>query len=267
MLRLVDLEGYERRKPNQLSGGQQQRVALARALVNNPSVLLLDEPLGALDLKLRKQMQVELKRIQSEIGITFIFVTHDQEEAMTMSDRIAVMRHGRIEQLGAPEDLYERPATTFVAGFLGVSNLLDGEILGRDGELIHVRLADGTVVRAPGNGKGAGTAVRIGIRPEKLHVGHAGQPADGERAGTNALEGTVVDASYIGVSTQYLVQTPDGHMLTVYAQNLETSGVRDVLSDGEPVRLTWRPQHTFVIDAADGRDESNEATEEEVEGS
>ena len=128
MLELVDLPGYERRKPSQLSGGQQQRVALARALVNNPQVLLLDEPLGALDLKLRKQMQVELKRIQSEIGITFIFVTHDQEEAMTMSDRIAVMRHGRIEQLGAPEELYERPATEFVAGFLGVSNLLDAEV-------------------------------------------------------------------------------------------------------------------------------------------
>jgi spermidine/putrescine transport system ATP-binding protein len=267
MLRLVDLEGYERRKPNQLSGGQQQRVALARALVNNPSVLLLDEPLGALDLKLRKQMQVELKRIQSEIGITFIFVTHDQEEAMTMSDRIAVMRHGHIEQLGAPEDLYERPATTFVAGFLGVSNLLDGEVLARGGELIDVRLADGTVVRAPGNGKGPGAAVRIGIRPEKLRVGHAGQEGATVAAETNALEGTVVDASYIGVSTQYLVQTPDGHMLTVYAQNLETSGVRDVLSDGERVRLTWRPQHTFVIDAADGHDQSNEATEEEVEGS
>jgi spermidine/putrescine transport system ATP-binding protein len=263
MLRLVDLKGYERRKPNQLSGGQQQRVALARALVNNPRVLLLDEPLGALDLKLRKQMQVELKRIQSEIGITFIFVTHDQEEAMTMSDRIAVMRSGQIEQLGAPEDLYERPATSFVAGFLGVSNLLDGEILARDGELIDVRLADGTMVRAPGNGNGPGAAVRVGIRPEKLRVGHAGEEGAGDRAGTNALEGTVVDASYIGVSTQYLVKTPDGTMLTVYAQNLETSGVRDVLADGERVRLTWRPQHTFVIDAADGHDAAPGTLEEE----
>jgi spermidine/putrescine transport system ATP-binding protein len=263
MLRLVDLEGYERRKPNQLSGGQQQRVALARALVNNPRVLLLDEPLGALDLKLRKQMQVELKRIQSEIGITFIFVTHDQEEAMTMSDRIAVMRRGQIEQLGAPEDLYERPATAFVAGFLGVSNLLDGEILAREGELVDVRLADGTMVRAPANGKAQGTAVRVGIRPEKLRVGHAGKEGAGDRAGTNALEGTVVDASYIGVSTQYLVETPDGTMLTVYAQNLETSGVQDVLADGERVRLTWRPQHTFVIDAADGHDAAPETLEEE----
>jgi spermidine/putrescine transport system ATP-binding protein len=263
MLRLVDLEGYERRKPNQLSGGQQQRVALARALVNNPSVLLLDEPLGALDLKLRKQMQVELKRIQSEIGITFIFVTHDQEEAMTMSDRIAVMRHGRIDQLGAPEDLYERPATTFVAGFLGVSNLLDGEVLARGSDLIDVRLEDGTVVRAPANGVGTGAAVRIGVRPEKLRVRAAGDDAGASANETNALDGTVVDASYIGVSTQYLVRTADGHMLTVYAQNLETSGVRDVIADGEPVRLTWRPQHTFVIDAADGHDDSSEALEEE----
>ena len=131
MLELVELPGYERRKPNQLSGGQQQRVALARALINHPRVLLLDEPLGALDLKLRKQMQIELKRIQTEVGITFIYVTHDQEEAMTMSDRIAVMRAGRIEQLGPPEELYERPKTDFVAGFLGVSNLLDGEVTER----------------------------------------------------------------------------------------------------------------------------------------
>src|SRR5690606_22036618 len=140
MLDLVDLAGYEKRKPNQLSGGQQQRVALARALVNNPDVLLLDEPLGALDLKLRKQMQVELKRIQSEVGITFVFVTHDQDEAMTMSDRIAVMRHGRIEQLGRPEELYERPRTEFVAGFLGVSNLLDGEVSGRSNDHVEIRL-------------------------------------------------------------------------------------------------------------------------------
>ena len=138
MLDLVELPGYESRKPAQLSGGQQQRVALARALINHPRVLLLDEPLGALDLKLRKQMQLELKRIQTEVGITFIYVTHDQEEAMTMSDRIAVMRAGRIEQLGTPEELYERPTTAFVAGFLGVSNLLDGEVAGRDGSLVTV---------------------------------------------------------------------------------------------------------------------------------
>ena len=151
MLELVELPGYESRKPAQLSGGQQQRVALARALINHPRVLLLDEPLGALDLKLRKQMQLELKRIQTEVGITFIYVTHDQEEAMTMSDRIAVMRAGRIEQLGTPEELYERPTTAFVAGFLGVSNLLEGEVAGRDGSLVTVRLHgwDGPAARRP----------------------------------------------------------------------------------------------------------------------
>jgi spermidine/putrescine transport system ATP-binding protein len=261
MLRLVDLEGYEKRKPNQLSGGQQQRVALARALVNNPSVLLLDEPLGALDLKLRKQMQVELKRIQSEIGITFIFVTHDQEEAMTMSDRIAVMRSGRIEQLGAPEELYERPATTFVAGFLGVSNLLDGEVVGRSADAAEVRLADGAVVHVPSASVNGATAVRVGIRPEKLRVSARSGAGSGE-PGTNSLDGTILDASYVGVHTQYLVQTADGHRLTVYAQNLETSGASEVLADGEAVRLSWKPQHTFVIDRAAGDVESPEMEEE-----
>jgi spermidine/putrescine transport system ATP-binding protein len=248
MLDLVELPGYEERKPSQLSGGQQQRIALARALVNNPQVLLLDEPLGALDLKLRKQMQVELKRIQSEIGITFIFVTHDQEEAMTMSDRIAVMRQGRIEQLGAPEELYERPTTDFVAGFLGVSNLLDAEVADHDDRWAALRLADGTVLRAPAAMVDGADRVRLGVRPEKLHVlavddGHA---ADGGSE-ANVLHGTVLDASYIGVSTQYLVETPDGHRLTVYAQNLETSGASEVLANGQRVRLTWKPQHTFVI--------------------
>ena len=253
MLKLVELPGYEERRPTQLSGGQQQRVALARALVNNPQVLLLDEPLGALDLKLRKQMQIELKRIQSEIGITFIFVTHDQEEAMTMSDRIAVMRQGRIEQLGAPEELYERPATEFVAGFLGVSNLLDGEVASRDDRYAEVRLADGTMLRAPSSALNGETKVRLGIRPEKLRVIAIGDDSvagfDGE---SNAIEGTVLDASYIGVSTQYLVKTADGHTLTVYAQNLETGGASEVLADGQRVRLTWKPQHTFVIGPAAG---------------
>ena len=170
MLELVELPGYEKRKPSQLSGGQQQRVALARALINHPQVLLLDEPLGALDLKLRKQMQLELKRIQTEVGITFIYVTHDQEEAMTMSDRIAVMRAGRIEQLGNPEELYERPKTAFVAGFLGVSNLLEGEVVGRDGALVTVRMPDGALLRAPGDGVASSGPVRIGVRPEKLRV-------------------------------------------------------------------------------------------------
>ena len=251
MLKLVELPGFEERRPSQLSGGQQQRVALARALVNNPQVLLLDEPLGALDLKLRKQMQIELKRIQSEIGITFIFVTHDQDEAMTMSDRIAVMRAGRIEQLGRPEELYERPATEFVAGFLGVSNLLDAEVAGQGGQFADLRLADGTMLRAPTAALNGATQVRLGVRPEKLRVLAIGDGADHALDGdSNAIEGTVSDASYVGVSTQYLVETADGHTLTVYAQNLETGGASEVLADGQRVRLTWRPQHTFVIPAA-----------------
>jgi spermidine/putrescine transport system ATP-binding protein len=251
MLDLVELPGFEQRKPNQLSGGQQQRIALARALVNKPRVLLLDEPLGALDLKLRKQMQVELKRIQGEVGITFIFVTHDQEEAMTMSDRIAVMRHGKIEQLGTPEELYERPTTEFVAGFLGVSNLLDAEVAGRDDRFAALRLTDGTVLRAPASLVNGEAKIRLGVRPEKLRVLALtdGHPAELDTE-TNVIEGTVLDASYIGVSTQYLIETRDGHRLTVYAQNLETSGAAEAHPDGQRVRLTWRPQHTFVIPAA-----------------
>jgi len=250
MLELVELPGYERRRPGQLSGGQQQRVALARALINHPKVLLLDEPLGALDLKLRKQMQIELKRIQTEVGITFIYVTHDQEEAMTMSDRIAVMRAGHIEQLGSPEDLYEHPTTAFVAGFLGVSNLLEGEITGREAGTLAVRLSDGTVLHAPDEGGTGIATVRLGVRPEKLRVtagGNGTHPTDAE---LNTLEGVVLDASYIGVSTQYLVRTHDGHRLTVYAQNLETSGASEALADGQQVRITWKPQHTFVIHGA-----------------
>jgi spermidine/putrescine transport system ATP-binding protein len=253
MLELVELPGFEQRKPTMLSGGQQQRVALARALINHPQVLLLDEPLGALDLKLRKQMQIELKRIQTEVGITFIYVTHDQEEAMTMSDRIAVMRAGRIEQLGDPESLYERPETAFVAGFLGVSNLLEGQVAGHEGGIISIRLSDGTIIRAPAGTDGQGS-VRLGVRPEKLRVSH-GAAADGTDSGAgtdgsggvNALEGTVLDASYIGVSTQYLVETRDGHKMTAYTQNLETAGVAEAIARGETVRLTWQPRHTFVV--------------------
>src|SRR5207247_2256284 len=175
VLRLVDLPGFEQRKPTQLSGGQQQRVALARALVNEPQLLLLDEPLGALDLKLRKQMQLELKRIQQEVQITFLYVTHDQEEAMTMSNRLAVMRRGRIEQIGVPEDVYDRPRTEFVAGFLGASNLLPGEVQGTDDGTARVRVPGEAVVAVPaarlpqGDGK-----VKIGVRPEKIHI----QPED-----------------------------------------------------------------------------------------
>ncbi len=265
MLDLVDLPGYERRKPSQLSGGQQQRVALARALINNPRVLLLDEPLGALDLKLRKQMQVELKRIQSEIGITFIFVTHDQEEAMTMADRIAVMREGRIEQLGAPEELYEHPRSDFVAGFLGVSNLLDAKVEGGDDRFAHLRLADGTRLRAPISAVNGSRQVLIGVRPEKLRVSAVEDDrARAIDAESNAIDGTVLDASYIGVSTQYIVETANGQKMTVYAQNLETSGAGEVLADGQRVQLSWQPKHTFVIGSAAGPPLMGDSELEEV---
>ena len=252
MLELVQLPGYGRRRPRQLSGGQQQRVALARALINSPRVLLLDEPLGALDLKLRKQMQLELKQIQSGLRTTFIYVTHDQDEAMTMSDRIAVMRAGRLEQLGPPEELYERPTTEFVAGFLGVSNLLDGMIGANDGSFVEVVLGDGTVLRAPANGfDGAKAHVRLGVRPEKLRLLSAGSNEEESLRGRNVLKATVVDASYLGVSTQYTVRTGDGHVMTVYAQNLETSGSREALGPGQEIRLAWRPEHTFMVRPSD----------------
>ena len=244
MLALVELAGFEARRPTQISGGQAQRVALARALINKPAVLLLDEPLGALDLKLRKQMQVELKRIQQEVGITFIYVTHDQEEAMTMSDRIAVMNKGRYEQLGEPEVLYERPTTRFVAGFLGVSNLLSGAVEGNDGTYAAVRLADDTRVRAPRVLVGDNANVSVGVRPEKirLHDAKAERPA-----GHNHMSGVVRDASYLGVSTQYLVEARGGARITVYEQNVERATKAELWSPGESVQLTWSPDHTFVV--------------------
>jgi spermidine/putrescine transport system ATP-binding protein len=246
MLRLVELPGFEARKPTQISGGQAQRVALARALINKPAVLLLDEPLGALDLKLRKQMQVELKRIQQEVGITFIYVTHDQEEAMTMSDRIAVMNQGRYEQLGEPEVLYERPTTRFVAGFLGISNLLPGSVEGNDGTYSAVRLADDTRVRAPRPLVGDVANVNVGVRPEKIrmHDEKAELPA-----GHNHMSGVVRDASYLGVSTQYLVEARGGATIMVYEQNVERATKAELWAPGEAVQLTWSPDHTFVVRA------------------
>ena len=231
MLELVGLAQFVRRKPRQLSGGQQQRVALARALVNNPRVLLLDEPLGALDLKLRKQMQLELKRIQHEVGITFIHVTHDQEEAMTMADTIAVMNLGHIEQLGPPAELYERPTTAFVAGFLGISNMLPGTVEGENA----VRLVNGTTVRAQVNGKRG--AVAAGVRPEKITIGDGG--------GANVLEGTVAETAYIGVATQVVVDTAAG-TVHVFAQNIDAGG--RVPPPGSNVRLSWSPDSTFVVE-------------------
>ena len=242
-LELVDLVGFERRRPTQLSGGQQQRVALARALVNRPKVLLLDEPLGALDLKLRKQMQLELKRIQAEVGITFIYVTHDQEEAMTMSNRIAVMRHGRIEQVGPPEDVYEHPATEFVAGFLGASNLLDGEVKERRGGVATIRLAAGGTVRVPEDRMPADldSVVKVGVRPEKISILPEGEEPPPDR---NRVPGLLRMATYIGVSHQYKVEGPAGQELTVYVQNL---GATPPPHPGDRVQLVWKPEHTFVV--------------------
>ena len=242
-LRLVDLPGFEKRKPSQLSGGQQQRVALARALVNRPKLLLLDEPLGALDLKLRKQMQLELKRIQSEVGITFLYVTHDQEEAMTMSDRLAVMRHGRIEQIGSPEDVYERPHTEFVAGFLGASNLLDGMVEGQVGEVTMIRVTDGSAVQVPAGRLGNGRAkVKVGVRPEKIRLRpeEEGEPPPG----WNHVPGLVLVSTFVGVSHQFTVEGPDGQVLMAYAQNL---GGESIPRPGERVHVVWRPEHTFVV--------------------
>ena len=248
MLRLVQLEGYDARKPTQISGGQAQRVALARALINRPAVLLLDEPLGALDLKLRKQMQVELKRIQQEVGITFIYVTHDQEEAMTMSDRIAVMNRGRYEQLGDPETLYERPTTRFVAGFLGASNLLGGSCQGTDNGKGIIKLRDETIVFAPAQAVYGRDAVDVGVRPEKIRLHHDDEPTP---EGHNHLPGTVVDASYMGVSTQYLVETASGSRVMVYEQNIERTTRDQLWAKGDQVHLTWSPDNTFVVEASD----------------
>jgi spermidine/putrescine transport system ATP-binding protein len=236
-MELVGVGGLAKRKPRQLSGGQQQRVALARALVNRPHVLLLDEPLGALDLKLRKQLQLELKRIQHEVGITFVHVTHDQEEAMTMADTIAVMNEGRIEQLGSPTELYERPRTAFVAGFLGVSNLLWGTVAGPG----LVRLDGGTEIRvADGTLAGREGRVAVGVRPEKIRL-------DGEAG--NALHGAVAEIAYIGVSSQYVVNTLAGS-ITVYVQNSDT-GKRPA-APGDAVTLSWSPEATFVVEGSKG---------------
>ncbi|HKW08411.1 MAG TPA: ABC transporter ATP-binding protein [Candidatus Dormibacteraeota bacterium] len=213
-LSMVRLTGLQNRRPNQLSGGQRQRVALARAVINEPEVLLLDEPLGALDLKLRQEMQIELKQIQKEVGITFVYVTHDQEEALTMSDRMAVMANGQIEQIGPPVEVYERPATEFVAGFIGISN-----VLGRDG-------------------------VRFVIRPEKIRM-----LAEGESAppGMTVEAGKVDEVVYVGMTTRYLVHLDRGEQLVAIRQNMDALGDAKKF-EGRPVRLAWSPDHTFVLD-------------------
>ncbi|TNC31040.1 ABC transporter ATP-binding protein [Mumia zhuanghuii] len=245
MLDLVELGNQGRKKPFQLSGGQQQRVALARALINSPEVLLLDEPLGALDLKLRRGMQIELKRIQTEVGLTFVHVTHDQEEAMTMADTVAVMNAGVIEQMGPPAALYDNPETTFVANFLGQSNLLAGDILGPDGDVVKVSV-QGTTVSIPAERSHAdGGKGWVGVRPEKVMIAEVGGEID---APGNRFEGGVVtDVSFVGVSTQYLVRMPWGQEVMVFEQN---TGRRPIFAVGTPVDLSWRPEYAFLLDAS-----------------
>jgi spermidine/putrescine transport system ATP-binding protein len=249
MLDLVQLGEHARKKPHQLSGGQQQRVAVARALINHPKVLLLDEPLGALDLKLRRQMQLELKRIQTEVGITFIHVTHDQEEAMTMADTVAVMNQGRVEQLGAPTELYENPRSTFVANFLGTSNFIEAEITGRADDDLTLRAGDGKLTLTADRcsaGTSAGGKVLLGVRPEKITVTHADDAAD-VADGRNRITGKIADSSFIGVSTQYVIDTPFSDSFEVYAQNIERDSR---LVPGAEVVLHWNPAHSFGLDAA-----------------
>jgi putative spermidine/putrescine transport system ATP-binding protein len=223
MLDLVRLPGFGYRKPSQLSGGQRQRVALARALINHPKVLLLDEPLGALDLKLRQQMQVELKNIQREVGITFIFVTHDQEEALTMSDRIAVFSEGKVEQVGTPSDVYEHPSSSFVAGFVGTSNLVSGEVAERI----------------------TGSPRRFSVRPEKIHLAESG-----EKIGSDmfSIDGRVRDVVYLGLYTRYLVELDGGGDLVVVEQNLKTTSMDVTQAKGRNVRLLWKREHVSYVE-------------------
>jgi len=249
-LERVGLAGEAKRRPAQLSGGMQQRVALARALVNLPKVLLLDEPLGALDLKLRKALQVELKRIQREVGITFVYVTHDQEEALTMSDRIAVMNRGRVEQVGTPEQVYERPATTFVAGFIGVSNLMPATVAG-PGE---VRLDQGPSLRAETGGLASGERCHAVVRPEKLRVETAGE-AGAASNGVPRVEGTVESSIYLGTATQIVVDLGEGVRMTVLVPNASEAERRALPGGGVPVALSWEPQHMHLV-----RESPTEAT-------
>jgi putative spermidine/putrescine transport system ATP-binding protein len=235
-LRMVRLDGYERRRPGQLSGGQRQRVALARALVNRPRVLLLDEPLGALDLKLREEMQIELKAIQGQVGITFIYVTHDQEEALTMSDRLAVFNAGRIEQVGSPAEVYEHPATPFVAGFVGTSNLLRGEaaqaIIGADGVYT--------------------------VRPEKIRLA---DPSEPPAADEHSALGRVRQVVYLGSDTRYIVALDAGSELVVTQQNLQTSSMEALAAQGRPVRLTWKRHHVLALSGATSKTGAQEGAE------
>jgi len=243
MLDIVDLGGRGQRRPRELSGGQQQRVALARALVNRPRALLLDEPLGALDLKLRQAMQVELKRIQREVGITFVYVTHDQGEALTMSDRIAVMNDGAIEHLGTPREIYEHPRTRFVAGFIGTSNLLTGTGTRVDAgrAVIEVSPEERIVVPVTGQAVTAGSQLQLTVRPEKIEISAARPAGYG-----CVLRGEVTDVAYLGTSTNFSVSTTTGADIVVFQQN-SAAAAADVAAQGDSVWLSWQPEHSYPI--------------------
>jgi spermidine/putrescine transport system ATP-binding protein len=254
VLKLVELPHFADRKPTQLSGGQQQRIALARAIVNRPALLLLDEPLGALDLKLRRQMQIELKWIQTEVGLTFVHVTHDQEEAMTMADTIAVMNEGRIEQMGSPAELYESPSTAFVANFLGQSNLIRGQVISSDGDSQIVQVHNQKISLLKSRNKSTSPSVLAGIRPEKIRIGLPNDATTG-----NALSGGIVsDVSFVGVSTQYVVEMPWKQDLMVFEQN---DGGTPTLRPGDPVSLSWNAPFTFGLDGSQDLNAGSEVDE------
>ena len=242
-LRLVELDHLATRKPQQLSGGQQQRVALARAIVNRPALLLLDEPLGALDLKLRRQMQLELKSIQEEVGLTFVHVTHDQEEAMTMADTVAVMNKGEIEQQGAPQVLYELPRTAFVANFLGQSNLFTGDVSNATSNSISLNIEGSTIVVPKKRAQRHSGEVTVGVRPEKVHL-HTEEPDfDAE---TNMLgPGRIIDVSFSGVSTQYIIAIPGMGTVTVFSQNMSFGPIGH---EGSEVWVSWLIEHGFGLE-------------------
>ncbi|SDM94240.1 ABC transporter ATP-binding protein [Allokutzneria albata] len=256
-LELVQLGRFADRRPGQLSGGQQQRVAIARALACRPRLLLLDEPLGALDAQLRKQVQIELMRIQREVGTTFLYVTHDQEEALVLSHRVAVMRAGRLEQVGYPEDVYERPATRFVAGFIGTSNILDGRVSEVDGQWVELTTDGVHRLRAAlpeGRAVRAGEALALTVRPEKLHL-H--EDVDQVPSGWCALSGTVADVVYTGVSTQYVVELRRGGSMVAFVQNARR--VSDAGTPGQPVCMAWDPEFTVLLDESLVDEENNDA--------
>jgi spermidine/putrescine transport system ATP-binding protein len=256
-LERVGLAAEAKRKPAQLSGGQQQRVALARALVNRPAVLLLDEPLGALDLKLRKQLQVELKGIQRDVGITFVYVTHDQEEALTMSDRIAVVNRGVIEQVDVPEAVYERPRTTFVAGFIGVSNLMPGKVVSANGRLAELRLDAGVTVRTDAAGASVGERVHAVVRPEKLEIDAAGASA-GDRP---SVHGVLESSLYLGTATQVVVRLPDKTAMTVLVPNADEQQRQRLPTPGAEVQLGWSQENIHMVRETETQGEAAAAPE------